>query len=367
MYYPGVIAILLAWGLSIPAASTQPRTSGHAEVSGLVVDADSRRPLTDAHVFIASSMIGAVTDADGRYLLRRIPAGGHVLYVSMLGYEPARIDTVLRAGASYEITAELRPAVLDGPEIVVVAERDRAWYRRLDRFKRLFIGESPYAAQCEIENPEVLSFETKWWGDLSAQAREPLVITNRALGYRITYFLKEFEATSSRIRWDGEPFFEMLDPPDSARAEAWREARRKAYYGSFRHFMQSILLDSYREEGFVAHRRYNLDGGLAHGQHFLFKPQHILKEAPEPEEVILDFHGFVEVVYVHEPADDEFLRWQYGNTWHHRREQRSLFSLTDGPTRVDALGEVIDPYGVTVYGYFAYKRVGDLVPKEFVP
>ena len=30
-------------------------------------------------------------------------------------------------------------------------------------------------------------------------------------------------------------------------------------------------------------------------------------------------------------------------------------------------GEVRDPYGLTVYGYFAFERVADDVPKEYRP
>lgn len=124
----------------------------------------------------------------------------------------------------------------------------------------------------------------------------------------------------------------MLEAPDSAKADEWREARRKTYAGSFRHFMLSILGDSYREEGFVAHRRYNLDGELDGGHQFLFKREHILKESPEPDEMILDFHGFVEVSFVHETADEAFLRWHYGSGWHHRRESvRSSRSPTVPP------------------------------------
>lgn len=363
-----LLLLIVASYWSVPAVA-QRTAAGYASVSGRVIDLDTRRPLTDAHVFIASSMIGAVTDDRGRFRLPRVPAGAHTLYVSMLGYAPARVDTLFNSGGTYRIALALHQTVIEGPEVTVTAERDRAWYRSLDKFTRLFVGESPNASHCEIENPEVLSFETRWWGKLAARARAPLVITNRALGYRITYFLEEFEAAGGTIRYDGEPLFEALPPPDSAMAAEWREARQRAYAGSFRHFMLSLLRNSYRDEGFRVYRRYSLDrtpyGGS--GQ-FGFNVDRIFEEAPSSEEVrILDFFGYIEVVYEREPADASYLRWRYGSAWHSRREQQSLLKLTDGPARIDARGEILEPYGVTVYGHFAYERIADLVPIEYEP
>lgn len=312
-------------------------------------------------------MIGSVTTADGRFRLQRVPAGAHTIYVSMLGYAPARIDTLLRSGASYDVDVRLEPTIVEGPEVIVTAERDPAWYRRLAKFARLFIGKSPNADSCTIANPEVLSFDARWWGKLSAQAREPLVIVNRALGYRVTYFLEEFESGGGTIRFDGEPLFEPLTPRDSAEAMRWQQARRAAYLGSFRHFMLSLLNGTHRAEGFRVHRRYHLDGGLTHGDRFGFDRSRVFEQTESSDEAVLDFNGYIETVFEHEQADAAFSRWQYGSSWSYRREQRSLMKLTDGPTRVDTYGEIVDPYGVTVYGYFAYERIGDLVPKEYRP
>lgn len=366
---PSVAAVALVATLVV-AGSAAPASAGEtaqATVTGRVVDVQSGRPLADAHVFIAASMIGGITASDGRFRLRNVPAGAHTIYVSMLGYAPARLDTFIRAGDRVTVNFALQPTVVEGPEVTVTAERDPAWYRRLKKFTRQFIGESPNADQCTIENPEALSFETRWWGKLTARAREPLVITNRALGYRVTYFLDEFESSGGTIKFDGEPLFEPLPPTDSAAAAGWKAAREAAYYGSFRHFMKSLFEGTYRDEGFRAHMRYDLERGLVNGDRFGFDRNRVLDVAPDADEAVLDFHGYIEVIYEPERADPAYFRWQYGTNWSRHDVQRSLIELTDGPTRVDMHGEVADPYGVTVYGYFAYERIGDLVPKEYRP
>lgn len=361
-----VLACLTPGVLGLKSAGGQSLRGGYADVEGRVVESVTGAALEDVHVFIAGSMVGSVTTADGRFHLRRIPVGAHTLYVSRLGYAPVRIDTLFRADREYRFQIQLNETVLAGPELTVTAERDPSWYKRLDKFTRIFIGESPNARECAIENPEVLSFETRWWGKLTAEAREPLVISNRALGYRVTYYLEEFEAQGGTIRWDGEPFFEELAPSDSAEAARWRRAREAAYRGSLRHFMISVLRESYRDEGFVAHRRPSLDGSVYTAPRFGFDRNHLMEFDADASEQVLDFHGYVEVVYTLEPVDDAFLRSPYG-AGSRERVQRSYFELTDGPARLDEHGEVVEPYGLTVYGYFAYERIADLVPKDYEP
>jgi hypothetical protein len=93
---------------------------------------------------------------------------------------------------------------------------------------------------------------------------------------------------------------------------------------------------------------------------------YILKGDRAAPEVALNFNGVVEIVYIDEPEDRSFPEWMAVG----RRAddvQTSWIMLTDGPTSVDQSGEVIDPYGVTVYGYFAFERVADQLPKEYRP
>lgn len=365
MRLPCILIIVIVALAAADSAVGQNLSGDHAVLVGRVVDASTHSPLVDAHVFIASSTIGTVTDGAGRFRLPRVPIGANTVYVSMVGYAPARIDSLFRRNVTYTVTFSLEPVVVEGPEIMVTGERDPKWRRSLRKFERLFIGESPNAAECTIENPEVLSFDTRWWGKITARASEPLVITNRALGYRITYYLEEFEAAGGTIRFDGEPLFEPLQPPDSATARKWRDGRRKAFAGSFRHFMLSLLRDTYLEEGFRVYRRYSLEGSGAGNGMFGFRPERVLEHVARADVHKLDFGGYIEVYYDPEPVEDAYMRWRFGSVRHARREQQSLLKLTGGPAHVDERGEVLEPYGVTVYGHFAYERVADLVPTEY--
>lgn len=358
------IPLLFVLTLSVPSSAWAQ--AGHATLRGTVVDDETGAPLAGAHVFIAESMMGTATDDAGRFSLDHVPPGAHRLYVSMLGYEPASRDTLLRYPHTYDVDFRLTPTVLEVGQVTVSAKAARRWQRRLRRFEKLFLGETDNAEQTTILNPEVLSFESHW-GALSASASAPLIIENRALGYRVQYFLKEFSQSGNTIKYDGEPLFEALTPENKEAAARWAENRRTAYFGSFRHYMLALLDRTSKDEGFISYRRFSLDRPHGTQGRFWIDPERLLHEGPSPAEKELRFSGFLEVVYVNELEDEAFLSWQGRTAWYNRNNQRSWMKLTDGPTLVDHTGEVLDPYGVTVYGYFAFERVADELPKEYRP
>lgn len=145
-------------------------------------------------------------------------------------------------GQSKTINFKLNPVIYELPE-VFVGNLDKKWERHLSRFFELFIGMSENADSVKILNPEVLRFETRWWGRFSAEALAPLQIENRALGYRITYYLDEFEHSGTVTKWDGNPLFTEIIPSDSLQAVYWTENRKEAFYGSLRHFILALLHD----------------------------------------------------------------------------------------------------------------------------
>ncbi|MCY3615625.1 MAG: carboxypeptidase-like regulatory domain-containing protein [Bacteroidetes bacterium] len=332
-------------------------------LTGTVADTESDRGLPRAHVFIASSMIGTTTDRDGKFVLKGVPPGAHRLVVTMLGYESVHVDTLFRAGKQYEFDFHLKSTAIQLEEIVVNARLARRWQRRLIKFTRLFVGESENSNLTSILNPEVLSFTSRL-GKLSATASEPLIIENRALGYQIQYYLKEFFHYGITLKYDGEPSFTELVPTDSLEAERWRVNRQAAFAGSQRHFLLSVLAGQVEEEGFEVYRRFSLE---PNSSSFTMDSNQLLEPGPSPLERILTFTGFLEVVYTKETEDDNYMRWLRQPSWSRPGPQISYMELTSGPTAIDESGEVIDPYGVKVYGYYAFESIADRVPKEYRP
>ncbi len=353
-----ILALVL---LILPQASFAQ--GGTARIVGRVTAADSQYPLPNTHVFIASSLIGTTSDSEGRFELTNVPAGAHRLVVSMVGYAPYERDSLFRASTSYTFDIQLEPATIALEEIVVSAREARRWQRRLIKFTRLFLGETSNSEFTTIENPEVLSFTAKL-GRLSVTASAPLIIENQALGYQLQYFLKEFFYFGTTVKYDGDPLFRELEPSSEEEAVRWTANREAAFYGSQRHYFLALLDQRTDQEGFVTYRRYKLG---ADGASFLVDTGTLLRGGPTPLEKELTFSGFLEIVYTGEKESPDFRRWQRGSASTRLGDQRSFIKLNDGPTLIDQAGEVIDPYGITVYGYFAFERFGDRMPKEYRP
>lgn len=362
------VLVLILAGLVLPFPTTA-QTAQTSTITGRVVDAETTEPLPRTHVFISRSMKGTTTDSTGRFRLTGIPPGSKRLYVSRLGYENEAIDLQLKPNRRLTFTFRLDQTVLEGPAITVLGQRDEEWYERLDRFKRLFIGESERARQCTLVNPEALRFETKWWGKFEASAEQPLIIQNRALGYRLTYFLKEFEERGKVVRWDGEPLFDPLVPRDSLQAARWQRNRLRAYRGSLRHFLRALLDDRLEEELFEVYR-------LPRARAFRFANRadriptdrdHLLEPGPDST-YLFDVGGRLEVIYRGEPESEAYLEWADITRRAPRDYQTSHIDLNEHPIHVDPYGEIVEPYGATLYRYFAFTvRMAELLPREYEP
>ncbi len=351
------------------------QSNTRAFINGQVVDAESKQPLPGAHVFIAGSMIGTVTDMNGKYDLTNVPMGAHRLYVSMLGFEHDFRDIMLRVGKDYAFDFELKENVLEVGEITIEAERDKNWLKRLEKFTRMFVGETTNSLETSITNPEVLDFEDKR-GTFTAVASAPLIIENRALGYRIQYFLKDFESTPSRVKYDGEGLYEEMKAESEEQAREWEEKRRAAFIGSFRHFMLAVIAGRSEAQGFKTYSRpsvggksrdtFNQSSAMA-DQRFPLDPTSILKPGEVENEYYLDFEGHMEVIYMGEKEDEAYLDWSMRPERSNPRFQTSWTFLDHGPALVDYKGDTLDPYGIVFMGYWAFERVADDPPKEYRP
>ena len=362
-----VLALILGMGAIAPLQSaSQPAPT--SVVRGRVLDAETNVPLSDTHVFIAQTINGTVTDSTGRFRLDGVRPGAKRLVVSRVGHVNEANTVRLKPGRMQVFTIRLEPKVLKSPPVTVSAERDEEWYERLDRFKRLFIGASGHAQKCALVNPEVLRFEKKWWGKFKARAEKPLIIENRALGYRLTYVLKEFEESGPVVRWDGEPLFEPLTPEDSAQAAQWRKNRREAYRGSIRHFLRALLDDRLEEEQFDLYRlpRASAFRYTSRADRMSTSRDRILEPGTDSTH-LLDTWDRLEVVYRGESESEAYLDWADLRRAP-RDVQTSQIELNEHPIHIDPYGKIVEPYGATLYRYFAFTlRMANLLPREYEP
>jgi TonB-linked SusC/RagA family outer membrane protein len=99
----------------IAAQTEQPEGT----ISGTVIDAQTKEPLTGATVSIPALHIGAITKLNGTYIIHNVPAGKHKVEAKLLGYTTiSRTVTTTGSGDVKEDYA-LTVSPLQGQEVVV--------------------------------------------------------------------------------------------------------------------------------------------------------------------------------------------------------------------------------------------------------
>ncbi|MDX1548114.1 MAG: carboxypeptidase-like regulatory domain-containing protein [Rhodothermales bacterium] len=367
---------LMAW--SAPAASAQ----AHRLVEGRVVAADTGSPLADVNVFLAHTLTGTTTRADGGFSLGPLPAGepftvvashlGYALFVHEL--DPAGPDTV-------RLDVRLPPIVVSLDEVVIAADRGGPALRRIARseepsewlfhmrqFLRLFLGETPNATHCTLLNPDVLVFGVSEDGRvLVAEASAPLEIENKALGYRITYHLIEFRNDAETLRYRGLPRFETLEPRNRREARRWERRRRDAYEGSPRHFLAALLsggMETAERDGFEIRLalRFEYDA---------------LESRPAGTDAVRlrpdgTYHRLVtaaplHVIYWPDAGPQHSATLPGGGAPTPAADYTSWLVLPHGAADVLSTGHFLDPYAVTMYGQWGRSRVADDLPRDYRP
>lgn len=359
-------ALLCAIGFIAIAWQTNAQSIMPSTIEGRVIDAETGEPLRGAHVFLSGTRIGTVTNPSGRFRLHRVPPGSHRLTVSIIGYERTPMEIVLRAGENKVVDKELKTVVYQMDEIYA-GDLDRRWRRHVRRFERLFLGESAMADSVEILNPEVLRFESRWWGRFTAEALTALEIENRALGYRITYYLDEFYHSGLRTRWTGDHHFTEMVPADSAQAAYWKENRKKAFEGSLRHFFLALSNHSLTQEGFMVYpSRRDIHGNYQRST-FRLNPSQIIQEAGDDHFYYMNFSGRIVIIYTRQGEDIRYPRWNGDFTRGAANIQTSYLQLNKRPVTIDPKGEIVETYGATRFGYYSFQRVGDETPRDYRP
>ena len=360
----------------------------HITISGTILDEDTEQPVVGAHVFIANTMIGAVTDGVGYFSLSGIPFGSHVVAVSMLGYAPAKKELRVTENENQTMIFRLTPRVYNTEGIEVVSERaSRKEERRresdFETFRKYFLGVSPYASQCTILNPEVLTFENnRREGRFIARANDALLIENLALGYEVRFLLEEFEVRETRrnhrIKYGGQTGFKELTPESERQERRWMRNREAAYRGSERHFLAALVSDKLWEEGYMLIREEEnqndysgVPGVRPSNRAKRVDPDEILRQAGLSFEWVLDFSGYLKVINMKEIPEDQYLLfkdivagWQLNDD---EQQQTSWLALTRGPVTITADGRLNEQYGITKLGYWFFERVAETLPIEYTP
>jgi len=329
-------------------------------LTGSVVEKGSTA-IPGASVFIEGTTMGTQADANGLYTLKNIPAGRYRLVASLVGYVPKMVFIEVPGKITvYNFTLEEDNKTL--AEVRVVGSQDKTWEKQFRNFERGFIGENYNRKEVYIINREVVDF-TENREVFSASASLPLEIINKSLGYKVTYFMYNFEKTNSLTSFKGLASFQQLVPEDARQERRWKRNRVDAYEGSIKHFLKSLVDNRLEEEGFNAfllkpEYLNNLRRGLFfdrnNERHIPFKPVDLIGAISEDGLITMDWKVPMEIVF------------------NRKRVSRPIFMdapypytilIPKGPIQLARNGDY--PYSIEMRGEMSKIGMADLLPLDF--
>jgi hypothetical protein len=350
--------IFLALLFSLAASAQDP----YFLVSGKVIDEKTKQPMPNASVFCQNTTVGTITNAEGNFTLR-LKNGGYDLVISYTGYQ-TKMQRISNGNAENEaMTIEMQEQDKSMAEVVVAGSTEvlDGWNKYGQFFLDNFIGTTPNAAQCSIENKDVVHFYFyKKRNKLKVKATSDIVVTNNALGYKIKYQLDSFvyDYTGKISSYTGYPLFEeMTGTP--VQQETWNKNRFATYVGSRLHFMRSYYDSTLNDEGFSLEL---LDADNKPTE--IENPYDSQYYSVDSGDAVISIKGRLRVNYKNHVPDRKYL--VQNNFSLTTPVQISAIDITDGFT-IEENGYFYEQSEITNMGYWAWKKLAESLPYDYNP
>ena len=95
------------------------------KIAGRVVDSATGDPLPGVNVVLAGTTQGAVTDADGYYVIIKVNPGMYSVQASIIGYARVTVQEVrVQVDRTTEVNIEMTEETIEAGEVIVIAERE---------------------------------------------------------------------------------------------------------------------------------------------------------------------------------------------------------------------------------------------------
>ena len=316
---------------------------------GTVYDQSTDSTLSFAVVYISGTSIRTYTDINGNFELNISKCGSKPITISLIGYYSV---TLIEYNSNKTYKIYLSNKINELNEVVVKGKKGK-WETYLRIFKREFLGVSENASECDLLNEKDLRFFNIYDTTLSAYSLKPLLIHNKALGYTITYYLDKFKYSFQKDdkRIFNETCFilgnylfkdDLLTLSESER-QTVEDRRKRAYLGSRMQFFRLLYIGNYNYKG-----RFNiLLSDTTISTVFLIQPTIHSKLSVIKKDSLSGYLKY---------KGDLFITYKkMGTTMNIKKD--SVYFEKDG---------FYDPFGVVFSGEMSDRRIGDLLPFEYL-
>ncbi len=118
------LTLVIATSVLFNPVTVSAQSASTGIIEGTVLDGVGEEPLAAVNVILEGTPYGSMTNADGFFLLRNVPAGEHVLIFRYVGYREVRM-TGVAVLPSLRTTIEVRmeATTIEMPPVTVTAER----------------------------------------------------------------------------------------------------------------------------------------------------------------------------------------------------------------------------------------------------
>jgi CarboxypepD_reg-like domain len=334
-------------------------------VTGKVIDEKTKQPMAKASVFCQNTTMGTVSDNEGNFFLR-LPNGGYDLVVSYTGYETKVLRISNGNKENDQLAIEMKEQDKSLTEVVVAGSAEVAdgWNKYGQFFLINFIGTTPNAGQCSLENKDAVKFYFyKKRNKLKVKAKEDLIIVNNALGYKIKYQLDSFvyEYSTNIGSYTGYPLFEEMNGTPEQQMD-WKKNRYRTYIGSRLHFMRCWYDSTLTDEGYQIEL---LDSADNNNATVLSDPYDNHYYNVDSGDVEISIRGRIRVNYKNQVPDKKYLAINKFPS--SAKVQVSALDIAAEGFVIQENGYFYDQPEITNMGYWAWKKLGELLPYDYNP
>ena len=124
----GFLGVLVFALMALSAPEAQAQTG---QITGTVTDAQSGAPIGEVQVFLVDQSLGALSRADGRFLILNVPPGSYELRAERIGYASETQSVQVTAGSTASADFSMASQALGLDEIVVTGAAGAARRREV--------------------------------------------------------------------------------------------------------------------------------------------------------------------------------------------------------------------------------------------